>query len=97
MPGCGGRLIIDEASTMDKKIREILDGLGCLSKSAATFSLDQDLYALGLSSLATVNLMLALENNFDVEFPDSALSRKTFGSIGALKDMLSNLQAGIAA
>lgn len=79
---------------MDDRIRDILDGLRCLSKPAADIADDQDLYAVGLSSLATVNLMLALENAFDVEFPDSALSRKTFGSIRALSVAVSHLQAG---
>lgn len=80
---------------MDDKIRAILDTLGCLSRPGHDIAGDQDLYAVGLSSLATVNLMLALEDAFDVEFPDTALSRKTFGTIRALSDMVAHLQAGL--
>ena len=82
---------------MDDQIRAILDRLGCLSKPAAEIGADQDLYAQGLSSLATVNLMLTLESEFDVEFPDTALSRKTFGSIRSLSDTISGLQVGSVA
>jgi acyl carrier protein len=45
----------------------------------------------GLTSLATVGLMLALEDEFDIEFPDSALSRKTFSSIEAIADTVESL------
>jgi acyl carrier protein len=51
-----------------------------------------DLYAAGLTSLSTVNLMLALEEAFDVEFPDRMLGRKTFGSIRSLADAIQELR-----
>ena len=53
---------------------------------------DADLYAAGLTSLSTVNLMLALEEHFDVEFLDRMLGRKTFGSIQALSDAIAELR-----
>ncbi|OIQ89944.1 aminoacyl carrier protein [mine drainage metagenome] len=45
---------------------------------------DSDLYALGMTSLATVNLMLALEDRYDIEFSDALLQRETFASVAAL-------------
>ncbi len=51
-----------------------------------------DLYHAGLTSLATVSLMLAIEEEFDIEFPDSMLGRKTFGSIEAIVDAVDELQ-----
>jgi acyl carrier protein len=56
-----------------------------------SFELDRDLYAAGLTSLATVGLMLALEERFDVEFPESMLGRGTFRSIRSISDALSKL------
>ena len=53
---------------------------------------DSDLYAAGLTSLSTVNLMLALEEHFDVEFLDRMLGRKTFGSIKALSEAIAELR-----
>lgn len=45
---------------------------------------DADLYAAGLSSFASVQLMLGLEEAFDMEFPDNLLNRKSFASISAI-------------
>jgi acyl carrier protein len=58
---------------------------------------DADLYQAGLTSLSTVNLMLALEEHFDVEFPDRMLGRRTFGSIRALADAIAELLAPASA
>lgn len=69
-------------------IRGILERHGRLSVPIDELSDDSDLYHAGLTSLATVSLMLALEEEFDVEFPDSMLGRKTFGSIDAIVDAI---------
>ena len=39
-----------------------------------------DLYAAGLTSFAAVQLMLAIEERFDVEFPETMLNRRSFAS-----------------
>ena len=51
-----------------------------------------DLYEAGLTSLSTVNLMLALEEHFDVEFTDRMLARRTFASIRSLADAIAELR-----
>lgn len=51
-----------------------------------------DLYEAGLTSLSTVNLMLALEEHFDVEFTDKMLARKTFSSIATLAAAIAELR-----
>ncbi|MEX2048856.1 MAG: acyl carrier protein [Gemmatimonadota bacterium] len=66
------------------QIREILSSHGRLSVDVSQLRDDSDLYEAGLTSLITVNLLLAVEDHFDVEFPDELLSRRTFQSIGAL-------------
>jgi acyl carrier protein len=50
-----------------------------------------DLYANGLTSHASVNVMLALEDAFDVEFPDSLLRKSTFESIKAIRGALESM------
>ncbi|HWG41479.1 MAG TPA: acyl carrier protein [Gemmataceae bacterium] len=72
-------------------IREILAQHGRLSVDANILKEDSDLYAAGLTSLATVNVMLALENHFDLEFPDSMLSRKTFASLESIAEAVAEL------
>jgi acyl carrier protein len=49
------------------------------------------LYAAGLTSLTTVNLMLAIEDHFDIEFPDKMLGRKTFESIQSLSEAIEEI------
>jgi acyl carrier protein len=72
-------------------IRGVLEQQGRLPESSATLRDDEDLYASGLSSHASVNVMLALEDAFDVEFPDSMLRKSTFASIRSIRDALSSL------
>lgn len=76
-----------------EKVRAILAQHGRLSVPVDQLTDDGDLYQAGLTSLATVGLMLALEDGFDVEFPDSMLSRKTFGSIASLAAAVQELGA----
>jgi acyl carrier protein len=52
---------------------------------------DADLHAAGLTSHATVNLMLALEETFDIEFPDHLLRRRTFASVDAIAEALAEI------
>ncbi len=49
---------------------------------------EADLYDAGLTSMSTVTVMLALEDAFDVEFPETLLSRKTFSSISSIEAAL---------
>ena len=50
-----------------------------------------DLYRMGMTSHAVVNVMLALEEEFDVEFPDSLLQKSTFVSIDAIRAAVNGL------
>jgi len=74
------------------QIREILSSHGRLTSDVSALEDSSDLYHAGLTSLATVGLMLALEDGFDIEFPDSMLSRKTFSSIETIADAIEELQ-----
>lgn len=74
-------------------IRALLAEVGRLRADPATLADDADLHAAGLSSLATVDLMLAIEERFGFEFPERLLNRRTFGSIAALAAAVAELQA----
>lgn len=74
-------------------VRDIVAQHGRLATAVTDLSDESDLYNAGLTSLATVGLMLALEDAFEVEFPDSMLSRKTFGSIASLTSAVQQLTA----
>jgi acyl carrier protein len=76
---------------MNDTIRKLLARLGSLSTPIETLADDADLYAAGLSSFASVQLMLGLEEAFDVEFPDHLLNRKSFASVAAIEAALNQI------
>jgi len=73
------------------QIRTIVAQHARLSTDVAQLSDSSDLYSAGLTSLTTVNLMLAIEDHFDIEFPDKMLGRKTFESIQSLSEAIEEI------
>lgn len=76
---------------MNADIRRIIAEHARLSVDVETLADDADLYHAGMTSHASVNLMLALEEAFDVEFPDEMLNRSAFESIRAIESALATL------
>ena len=74
-----------------QKIRRILKDHGRLSKDADALAAEADLYEAGMTSHASVNVMLALEGEFNIEFPDHMLKRSVFGSVVAIREALTQL------
>lgn len=72
-------------------IREILKGIEALSPRVDALGEDDDLFAVGLCSFGSVQLMLALEERFDVEFPDHLLNRRSFASIRVVRETVASL------
>jgi acyl carrier protein len=70
--------------TAEQAVRRALADHGHLTVDAMDVAPIADLYALGLTSHATVNVMLAVENDLDAEFPDSVLNRATFASVESI-------------
>jgi acyl carrier protein len=82
---------------MHDTIRALLTQSGRLTTDASTLAVDTDLYTAGLTSHGSVTLMLAIEEAFDVEFPDRMLTRDVFSSIGAIAAAVAELQTVSAA
>lgn len=78
---------------MIDKIRDTLRQYARLSQDVSGISETADLYACGLTSHATVNLMLGLEDAFEVEFPERMLRRRTFESIRNIRESIEELTA----
>ncbi|MCH9694266.1 MAG: acyl carrier protein [Gammaproteobacteria bacterium] len=76
---------------LQENIRRILSEHGKLPVDVTTLADESDLYESGLTSLTTVNIMLAIEDHFDIEFEDSMLSRATFQSVNSLADAIEEL------
>jgi len=75
------------------KIRNILKEHGRLTKDALALAEADDLYQAGMTSHASVNVMLALEGEFEIEFPDHMLKRSVFESIAAIRTAIDELTA----
>jgi acyl carrier protein len=78
--------------TTDDRIRTVLEAHGKLREPAATLPDGGDLYAAGMTSHASVNVMLALEDAFDIEFTDELLSKQTFATIATIREAVAGLQ-----
>ena len=78
---------------MTDAIRSILKDHAQLAAAVEGLADDADLYAAGLTSHATVNVMLALEEHFDVEFPERMMRRRSFESISAIRAAIEELTA----
>lgn len=83
-----GMTIADNYAT---RIRNVLSAHAKLPVDVASLDDDDDLFQAGMTSHASVNVMLALEDDFDLEFPEAMLNKRTFASIGALRRALVEL------
>ncbi len=66
---------------MQDQIRDVLAAHGRMAVDPREVDDQADLYELGLTSHASVDVMLALEDAFDIEFPDEVLKKSTFASV----------------
>jgi acyl carrier protein len=73
-------------------VREIVKEHGRLAVEIETLADDASLYEAGMTSHASVNVMLALEDTFDVEFPDELLKRSVFESVASISSALAQLE-----
>jgi acyl carrier protein len=82
-----------EPQMMNDKIRQVLREHARLGVDVDGLADDADLYDAGMTSHASVTVMLALEDSFDVEFLDSMLKRSAFQSVEAIAASLAELDA----
>ena len=76
---------------IEERIRTVLAEHARLVVDVGGLGDDADLYRAGLTSHASVNVMLALEDEFDVEFPERMLRKRTFESVTAIREALDEL------
>ena len=80
-------------SPAEAEVRRVLAEHGGLPIEGADLDGDADLFDLGMTSHASVNVMLALEDSFDIEFPDEMLRKSTFESVNTISAALGELGA----
>lgn len=81
---------------MELEIRDIVRDHARLGVDIAQLDDEASLYQAGLTSHAGVNLMLALEDHFGIEFPERMLRRRTFENIASIKAAVSELTDGVS-
>jgi acyl carrier protein len=79
---------------MNDTIRELVGAHAGIPVAIDQVGDDDDLYRAGMKSFASVQLMLALEEAFDIEFPEEMLNRQTFRSVAAIARAVEELAPG---
>ena len=85
---------MSEVTSIASAIRRVLNEHARLNKDAQDLAPEEDLYESGMTSHASVNVMLALEGEFDIEFPDHMLKRSVFDSVASIQTALEELTQG---
>jgi acyl carrier protein len=76
---------------IDDDIRQVIAQYARLYVDVGVLADDTDLFRAGMTSHGTVNLMMGLEEHFNVEFTDEMLGRTTFESIASIREALLSL------
>ena len=80
-----------EFSTRDKVIDIVHGLLAARSIGERPISADDDLREIGLTSLDMVNLMLAVEAEFDLMVPERSMTPASFRSVAAIDALVTAL------
>jgi acyl carrier protein len=81
----------DEQAEITKLLHSLLDTEAHLAVPSAELGDDDDLFVHGMTSHASVSVMLAIEDSFAIEFPDTMLNKRTFQSVAALREAIIEL------
>jgi acyl carrier protein len=78
-------------ASIEEQIRQVLTESGRLAVPTGSLDSEADLFTVGLDSLAIVNVLMSLEERFDIELPDELLSRRSFSNIATIEEIITNL------
>jgi acyl carrier protein len=84
------RRAVDDAQ-LRVRIRKVLKNHARLGLDPEHLSEHDDLFEAGMNAHATVDVVLALEHEFELEFPDQMLHRSVFDSIGTIAGAIERL------
>ena len=75
----------------DRLIALVKQVSGSAAVFPAPFPVDTQLSELGISSLKMVNLMLAVELEFDIAIPQSDITPENFHSVNAIRALVEKM------
>lgn len=84
----------DVSDTVEKRVRGVLEPVLDTPPGESGPAADTDLWSAGLNSLRSVTLMVGLEDEFGVEFPDEMLDRVTFATVTRITEAVRGLLGG---
>lgn len=87
-----GRESMTSREEIVAEVRQVVAQHGHLSQDAGALAESDSLYAAGMTSHASVNVMLGVEDAFDLEFPETMLTKETFESIAAIAEAVQGLE-----
>ena len=73
------------------RLVHLVDRLLASNAIERPFSVDDKLVDIGLTSIDMVNLLLAVEAEFDVEVPQGEITPDNFGTIAQLEKLVARL------
>jgi acyl carrier protein len=76
---------------VEDEIRKLVTANATLAIGEASLADDTDLFNAGMTSYASVTIMMSLEEHFGVEFPESSIRRDTFQTIAAMAAVITDL------
>jgi acyl carrier protein len=76
---------------VQNQVREVLAAHARMAVDPQEIDDTADLYDLGMTSHASVDVMLALEDEFDIEFPEEMLKKSTFESVRNISQAIESL------
>jgi acyl carrier protein len=74
-----------------ERISKIVGGFMAKRQAKAEVTADLDLRTAGLSSLDLVNLMLAVESEFDIFIPEKQMTPQNFRSVASIEALVASL------
>lgn len=77
--------------TTEQRVRRVVAEHAGITSPVERLAPGDDLFAAGMTSHTSVNVMLGLEEEFGVEFPDELLNRSVFGSIRSMAEAVDRL------
>jgi acyl carrier protein len=83
---------MSDCATPDERIRDLVREFAPGLPAALARARDANLHEAGLTSMATVRLMLAIEAAFDLAIPDAELTPENFRSIATIEALVARLQ-----
>lgn len=72
----------------ENEIREILSKIIQNGEAIKNIGVDDSLQAIGMNSIAFIKVVVEIENEFNIEFPDNKLSITEAGTIRDLCDIV---------